>query len=449
MPTTKTLMVLPTDSESTTDLADYLNFEESRDREIVDFGLAQGASSKFNVADYVVTSTVRDRPSIAVFKIDPQNPEAELRQFLATHTAIAYTPALIGGVEQDILITRAGATLKLGGKMSTFGGPDDKGMSETEGLALIQPAHFAQFQEYFRIGATLPRGRDLNPKTLYIAARWDRNVTPYSWLRRIKVLVRNPVSGASAQAQPIDWGPAAWTGRIADLSPGLAEALKLKTDDTCEIVIPLPQQTATNPAAAASRSGNHAGLVAIANRQFTLFHGVDENNEPLRSQIEKYWVETGQSFPSNGVEEPWSAVFISWCVKQAGATAADFKFHPKHAVYIKEAITKAKAGSGTFRAFPIEKYAPKTGDLIHANRENGTITYAQAGTQTAYPSHTAIVVGFGDGSSGKFALTVGGNEGDSVRNAEVPLDGNGFVKPRARNPFISVVRTFDGGANPA
>ena len=83
------------------------------------------------------------------------------------------------------------------------------------------------------------------------------------------------------------------------------------------------------------------------------------------------------------------------------------------------------------------------GDLIHGNRDFGTVTYDQAAAGNNYASHSAVVVGFADGSNGRVALTVGGNETDSVRRREVPIDGNGFIRQRTRNPFICVIRTFD------
>ncbi|HEX9001785.1 MAG TPA: hypothetical protein VGB07_17900 [Blastocatellia bacterium] len=68
-----------------------------------------------------------------------------------------------------------------------------------------------------------------------------------------------------------------------------------------------------------------ASLVAsTAKAQFDQYHLIDEHDEPLASQIKRYWLEIGLPFP--GVDEFWSAVFISWCVKTAGATEAEFRF---------------------------------------------------------------------------------------------------------------------------
>jgi hypothetical protein len=51
----------------------------------------------------------------------------------------------------------------------------------------------------------------------------------------ILVEVTNPANGKRAYAKPIDWGPDETTRRVADLSPGLAWHLGLKTNDTVEI----------------------------------------------------------------------------------------------------------------------------------------------------------------------------------------------------------------------
>src|SRR4029077_2450078 len=59
--------------------------------------------------------------------------------------------------------------------------------------------------------------------------------------------VTNPRTGQSAVARPVDWGPNARTGRVADLSEGLAKKLGLNTDDTVEVSIPLPAGGPTQP----------------------------------------------------------------------------------------------------------------------------------------------------------------------------------------------------------
>lgn len=140
---------------------------------------------------------------------------------------------------------RAGATntIVITGKMSTFGGPGDSGVGPGEGLALVSTANLHLVEEFFldqQPPGTTGLARRLNPETFYLACRWDYTRTPPAHLIRTLVTVRNPANGKSAQAKPVDFGPALRTGRRADLSPGLAAELGLDTDDVCVVTIPLP-----------------------------------------------------------------------------------------------------------------------------------------------------------------------------------------------------------------
>jgi hypothetical protein len=81
--------------------------------------------------------------------------------------------------------------------------------------------------------------RRLNPNAMYLAMRWDYKVTSITWLRQHQVTITNPKNGKSVLAWPADWGPNINTGRIADLSPGVASKLGLNTDDTVEVSVPI------------------------------------------------------------------------------------------------------------------------------------------------------------------------------------------------------------------
>jgi hypothetical protein len=52
-------------------------------------------------------------------------------------------------------------------------------------------------------------------------------------------LVSSLKTGKKTIAHPIDWGPAAETGRVVDVSPGVFQALgDIETDDEVDIVYP-------------------------------------------------------------------------------------------------------------------------------------------------------------------------------------------------------------------
>lgn len=181
-------------------------------------------------------------------------------------------------------------------------------------------------------------------------------------------------------------------------------------------------------------------LAGTATEQHTKYHLVDENDQPLSGQIKRYWTDIGLPFP--GVETPWSAVFVSWCVKTAGAAPAEFKFAQAHSRFVHWAIQNAVNGTGLFRGFNIADYAPQVGDIIHNNRDGNTFDFEFAKNNKDYASHSAIVVETGQDPNGRYALTIGGNESDSVRRKVVRLKSDGKIKQRTTGPFISVIQTL-------
>lgn len=155
-------------------------------------------------------------------------------------------------------VSNSSVVLVIRGKMSTFGGPADKGVSPSEGLALWGPGDVAHPRLASMLLRTQPRGttglaRRLDPSARYIACRWSYEradlkkpgriqlITPRLFLRSVTIRVMNAHTGAVADATPVDYGPHQDTGRVADLSPGLARALGLATDDECLVTIPLPR----------------------------------------------------------------------------------------------------------------------------------------------------------------------------------------------------------------
>jgi N-acetylmuramoyl-L-alanine amidase-like protein len=134
-----------------------------------------------------------------------------------------------------------GALFSTQGPCSWFGGPRDAGVSPSEGLAFFYdlgdaPHLFLPTQPQGTTGLA----RRLNPKLFYVACRWNYDVTPKDMLSQpnLQALVR--ANGKEFLAWPADWGPHEDTGRVADLSPGLTEALELETDDEVEVIYPAP-----------------------------------------------------------------------------------------------------------------------------------------------------------------------------------------------------------------
>jgi len=126
------------------------------------------------------------------------------------------------------------------GPCSHFGGPDDDGVSEQEGLAFHYDINEHNQHLFLPIDEGTGLARRLNPFVLYVACRWDYQITPKEMLATsgLRALVRSLATGREALAWPADWGPHETTGRTCDLSPGLCEVLGVETDDECEVIYP-------------------------------------------------------------------------------------------------------------------------------------------------------------------------------------------------------------------
>ena len=116
-----------------------------------------------------------------------------------------------------------------------------------------------------------------------------------------------------------------------------------------------------------------AKLIAVVTGEYDAYHTITESDEPLRSRIDTYCRGIGIAPPEDIGDFAWSATFVSWCIKTAGATRQEFTFSAAHAVFVRAAIANADQHIGTFRARPIDSYAPRLGDLIHRNRSGGAV----------------------------------------------------------------------------
>ena len=126
----------------------------------------------------------------------------------------------------------------------------------------------------------------------------------------------------------------------------------------------------------------------------------------------------------------WSAVTISYIIRQAGIPKDAFKVSASHSTYIVEAI-KAKKNKDSTKAFwgyriDDASVAPEPGDIIGYPRAKN-MTKAKSLTyydKTGwYGSHTDIVVAKRPGELD----VIGGNVRDSVTLKTLKLDGNGRI----------------------
>ncbi|MGB7208409.1 MAG: DUF2272 domain-containing protein [Pyrinomonadaceae bacterium] len=139
--------------------------------------------------------------------------------------------------------------------------------------------------------------------------------------------------------------------------------------------------------------------------------------------------------------EPWSAAFVSSCVR---AAAIDLKLEvmsggvhrgkdillkasQKHAEYIIDA--RDKPAPGRYQAFKPENRAVAVGDIVCADRKSFIeVTDRRqtlSGLTTGTLLHGDIVVEVQKTGSNPYVETIGGNVGQTVRKRRYPLDSSG------------------------
>jgi len=140
---------------------------------------------------------------------------------------------------------------------------------------------------------------------------------------------------------------------------------------------------------------------------------------------------------------PWSAVFVSACVRRAAvqlgleAEVAGrivgrdglLRYHDAHRVYVREAYRRRfqDRRDGTYHAFRPDERAVQVGDIVvldrQANRLEDVVAFDDIPTVLAggRALHGDVVVEVSDG----YCVAIGGNLSQTVRRRRYPLDAQG------------------------
>ena len=138
------------------------------------------------------------------------------------------------------------------------------------------------------------------------------------------------------------------------------------------------------------------------------------------------------------VKEHYSAVFISWCMRSAGASPAEFPAAAGHWQYAELSARNAENGTGLFWARQLQSYAPVLGDIIHFNRCGGTIDFnwIREG-RGPYKGESGIVIEL---KERKVIVAIGNLEpAGNVAISSFALAETGHVLQRAIDPFVCVI----------
>ena len=177
-----------------------------------------------------------------------------------------------------------------------------------------------------------------------------------------------------------------------------------------------------------------------------------------------YWAAVGAKVTPEQLQSPvwqaghpWSAAFVSYVMRQAGAGRA-FEYAPYHAGYIVAAKrAAARQYPSKFQAFPIDQAPLEPGDVVchdRPERPNGPCAgtnFENAGSKGHMVSHGEIVLEVN--AERGYAITIGGNTsqeypripgalaGNTVGKHKVAIDGRGFcIASQRKCPYFGVLK---------
>jgi peptidoglycan hydrolase-like protein with peptidoglycan-binding domain len=190
--------------------------------------------------------------------------------------------------------------------------------------------------------------------------------------------------------------------------------------------------------------------VQIARNEFARWNNgkMQETDPRAVAILQDYWkAGPGISYSTTQLgsktfqaSHPWSAAFISWVMRKAGA-ANDFRYSASHSNYIVAAKNNRLANnSNPFKAYRISEAAPKVGDLVCKSRAGSGATYDTI--RSGMTTHCDIVTEVKPGSIG----VIGGNVNQSVARKIVPTDASGRITAR---DYFAVIRVGGSGGIPS
>jgi soluble lytic murein transglycosylase-like protein len=235
----------------------------------------------------------------------------------------------------------------------------------------------------------------------------------------------------------------------------LSEAADTDATDDERLWVSEEEETAS-PAALPAR------IAAIANAEWERWDkGRKKETDPaVTKQLQDYYaIGVKRSVSARDLQNrawqydhPWSAVFISYVMRQAGAGDA-FEYASAHATYVAAAKRARQSGlAWRFWAYRINEVAPMVGDLVCRDRRLcekcrcAGVTYESL--ERGGKTHCDIVVGV-DRAKNRIRV-IGGNVNQSVDEKFIALDANGHLPASARRcQYIAVIKPPDGAAGRA
>lgn len=194
------------------------------------------------------------------------------------------------------------------------------------------------------------------------------------------------------------------------------------------------------------RAFSRGALVDVAARECERLSGSKRGEPLLDEAIARYCRDLAVDPGADLRGFHYSAVFVSWCMRRAGAAEDVFPACVAHWQYAKRALLAADTGSGLLQARPIETYAPVPGDLLHLNRDGGRLTLERVAQLPRYLSEGGIVTAI-DRTRGTLAYVIANvPPTGSVGRQTLDVDRDGLIRQRAVDPVICILESPPGAA---
>lgn len=201
-------------------------------------------------------------------------------------------------------------------------------------------------------------------------------------------------------------------------------------------------------------------IVAVALEQWKRWNRgrLKETESGAVSMLEGYWkVGVGRTVATAELrnfawqsKNPWSAAFISWVMRNAGAGAA-FKYSAAHRVYISAAKKNRLTNNlaNPFWAYRISEAAPQLGDLVCQWRKSAT-GYDDVDDGKERATHCDVVVQVEPGKVSAIGgnVSIDRNVSQSVGMKVLYTNAKGFLDV-ARHPRAFAIVKLREAATPA
>ena len=186
--------------------------------------------------------------------------------------------------------------------------------------------------------------------------------------------------------------------------------------------------------------------VRLAKQELARWFGKVETDPEMTPVLQEYYhMGVGESVSSADIQNatwqaslPWSARFISWLMRRAGADGT-FAYSRAHKTYIAAAKRNRERGdtNNPFWAFRVSEIAPEIGDLVCTARSGSGATYDNIDSQQFRATHCDIVVAVEPNR----LTVIGGNVDNRVGQNFVSTNEDGLIDQSGKQSgYFAVIR---------